>query len=84
MRDAVLSKTYGGLFIAIAGPLFARYGIEIEDAQLLLIAEGVLALGGFILSAWGRQTATGPITHVVGMPVPQALIPAPKIEETKS
>lgn len=84
MKDAALSKTYIGLFIAIAGPLFARYGIEIEDAQMQLIAEGVFALIGLALSAWGRQTATGPITHVVGVPVPQVLIPAPKIEEPKS
>lgn len=85
-QDAVSSKTYVGLFIAIAGPLFARYGIQIDDAQLLLIAEGSLALIGFILSAWGRQTASGPITHVIKIPLPQALIPvvAPKTEEPKS
>lgn len=80
MRDVKDSKSYLGLFIAIAGPLFARYGIVIEDEQLLLMAEGVLALIGFAISAWGRQTATGPITHVVGMPLPKALIPQPKEE----
>lgn len=83
MKDAALSKTYAGMFIAIAGPLFARYGIEIDDAQILLITEGVLALIGLVTTAWGRQTATGPITHVVGMSLPQALIPKPKIEEPK-
>lgn len=81
MRDAALSNTYRGLLIAILGPIVARYGID--DAQVALIVEGLLALIGGVLAIYGRQTAAGPITHVVRMPLPQALIPAPKIEEPK-
>mgnify|MGYP001611350169 CR=1 FL=1 len=73
MQDAVTSKTWLGLFLAVVGPYAARYGID--DSQLELIASGIVALVGGVLAIWGRQTAKGPVTHVLGVPVPQALIP---------
>lgn len=83
-RDIAGSNTYRGLFLAVAGPLLARYGIDIQDPQLLVAIEAVLTIGGVLWSMWGRQHASGPVTHVLSLPLPQALIPAPKIEEPKS
>lgn len=73
MRDAALSKTYWGLLIAILGPVAARYGVD--DAQFQALAQAAAALIGGILAIYGRQTATGPITSVVGVDLPKALVP---------
>ncbi len=79
MADAGTSKTLGGLVIAVIGPFVARYGIE--EADLELIVQGFAAAVGGVIAVWGRQTATGPITHVLSVPVPQAFIPAVKLTE---
>lgn len=82
MTDAATSKTILGIVIAVAGPFAARYGID--EADLELIVQGVTAAIGGLLAIWGRQTATGPITHVLTVPVPQSLIPTvqPTLEPT--
>lgn len=74
MTDAIKSNTYHGLIVAIAGPLLARYGIS--DEQTALIVEGLSLLVGAALTIWGRQHATGPVTHVATLPLPRALIPS--------
>lgn len=79
MTDAVKSNTYHGLILAVAGPLLARYGIDIDDPQLLLAAEGLSILTGAALTIWGRQHATGPVTHVATLPLPRALIPTTSV-----
>jgi hypothetical protein len=81
-QDAVTSKAWIGVFIAVVGPYAARYGID--DAQLALIAGGISTVIGVVLNLWGRQTATGPVTHVLGVPMPQALIPATSNQVTVS
>lgn len=78
-QDAALSKTIIGLLIAVLVPVGARYGLDDSTMQAIGQALGVIVGGG--LTVWGRQTASAPITHVVGVELPQAMLP--KSEESK-
>lgn len=82
-KDAFNSSSFGGLLTLILGPILARWGIDNETTQAIVVS--IVTLVGAGLTWYGRQRANGQITTIGGANLPKILIPAkqPVPEEIK-
>lgn len=66
-KDILLSRSFWGGVIAVAGPFVARYGVDLGDTEVLV--SSIIALVGLALSVVGIVGRKTTISSVAGVKV---------------